>query len=160
LMSFTERIQSPEDLKHVKGEMPVNFLYTAGIAGERFLREIKENAKILGVRCRKCHIVHVPPKIYCERCFERLGDWTELACEGQIETFTTCYFDADGNRLAEPEIFAVIRLRGANEGIIHKVQEIRDRDVHVGMEVKAVFREKKDRIGSVLDIAYFEPIAP
>ena len=159
MMSFTQRIQSAEDMKHVKGKMPVNFLYTAGVAGERFLREIKENAKILGVRCRKCDMVHVPPKIYCERCFERLGEWTELASEGQIETFTMCYFDADGNRLAEPEILAVIRLEGANEGIIHRVRKIRDQQVHVGMEVKAVFREKKDRVGSVLDIAYFEPFA-
>jgi len=159
-MSFTERIRSPEDVRHVKGEMPINFLYTAGIAGEKFLREIKENAKILGVRCRKCDIVHVPPKIYCERCFERLGDWTELESEGRIETFTTCYFDADGSRLAEPEIMAVIRLRGANEGIIHRVREIRDREIHVGIEVKAVFREKRDRMGSVLDITHFEPSAP
>jgi len=159
-MAFTEKIQSAKDMKHVEGEIPVNFLYTAGAAGERFLREIKENAKILGIRCRKCDMVHVPPKIYCERCFERLGEWVEVASEGQVEAFTTCYFDADGNRLAEPEILAVIRLRGANEGIIHRIRETCDRDVYIGMDVKAVFREKKDRVGSILDIAHFKPSTP
>lgn len=159
-MGFTERIRSLRDMKHVEGEIPVNFLYTAGIAGERFLREIKENAKILGIRCRKCGIVHVPPKTYCERCFERLTEWVDVASEGQVEAFTTCCLDPDGNRLVEPEILAVIRLRGANEGVIHRIREIRDRNVFVGMDVKAVFREKKDRVGSILDIAYFKPSTP
>jgi len=158
-MGLTEKIRSPRDMMHVEGEIPVNYLYTAGVAGERFLRELKENAKILGIRCGRCDTVHVPPKIYCERCFERLDGWVELTGEGQVEAFTICHFDSEGTRLAEPEILAVIRLRGANESIVHRIKETPAEGVYIGMNVKAVFREKKDRVGSILDIAHFKPYA-
>jgi len=158
-MGFTEKIQSPKDMKHLEGEIPVNYLYTVGVAGERFLREIKENAKILGVRCKKCNLVHLPPRTYCERCFEQLDEWVELANEGQVETFTVCHFDLDGNRLAKPDILAVVKLKGANGSIIHRIQETHDRDIYIGMTVEAVFRERKDRVGSILDIAFFRPPA-
>ena len=158
-MGLTERIRSPMDIVHLEGEIPVNYLYTAGVAGERFLREIKENAKILGIKCRRCNTVHIPPKIYCERCFERLDEWVELAGEGQVEAFTACHFDPDGSRLAEPEILAAIRLRGANESIVHRIEEVPAEGVHIGMNVKAVFREKKHRAGSILDIDHFKPSA-
>lgn len=159
-MGSTERIRSPMDMIHVEGEIPVNYLYTAGVAGERFLREIKENAKILGIKCRRCNTVHVPPKVYCERCFERLDEWVELTGEGQVEAFTTCHFDPDGSRLAEPEILAAIRLRGANESIVHRIKEVHAEGVYIGMKVKAAFKEKKDRVGSILDIDHFKPWAP
>jgi len=160
MMGLTEKIRSPKDMMHVQGEIPVNYLYTAGVAGEKFLRELKENAKILGIRCGRCDTVHVPPKTYCEQCFERLDEWVELTGEGQVEAFTVCHFDPDGNRLAEPEILAVIRLRGANESIVHRIKEAPSEGVYIGMNVKAVFREKKDRVGSILDIAHFKSYAP
>jgi len=159
-MGLTEKIRSPRDMIHVEGEIPVNYLYTAGVAGERFLREIKENAKILGTKCRRCNTVHVPPKIYCERCFERLDEWVELPSEGQVEAFTTCHFDPDGSRLAEPEILAAIRLRDADESIVHRIKEVHAEGVYIGMKVKAAFKEKKDRVGSVLDIDHFKLCAP
>jgi len=31
-------------------------------------------------------------------------------------------------------------------------------ELKIGMRVKAVFKEKKDREGSILDIKYFKPI--
>jgi len=156
-MGFAEKIQSPKDITHLEGEIPVNYLYTVGIAGERFLRELKENAKILGIRCSRCRLVHVPPRTYCEQCFERLRDWVELTSEGRIETFTICYFSADGNRLAEPEIIAAVKLNGATSAFVHRIRDANDRDIHIGMDVEAVFKEKGDRVGSFLDIAYFRP---
>lgn len=156
-MSFEDKIKSPKDMKHLEGEVPVNFLYTVGTAGEKFFREIKESAKILGIRCERCGLVYVPPRIYCERCFERLDDWLEVGNEGRVETFTICYFDADGNKLAKPQIMAVVKLKGAHGGIIHRIQEADGQDIRVGMNVKVVFKGSKDRAGSILDIAYFKP---
>jgi len=156
-MGFAEKIQSPKDIKHMEGEIPVNYLYTVGIAGERFLRELRDNAKILGIRCSRCKLVHVPPRTYCERCFERLHDWVELASEGTIETFTICYFSANGNRLAEPEIIASVKLNGATAGFIHRIRDTNDRDIRIGMNVEAVLKERGERVGSLLDIAYFRP---
>ena len=42
-MGSLEHIERVDQLGQWPGEMPVSFLYTAGVAGERFLRELKDS---------------------------------------------------------------------------------------------------------------------
>lgn len=156
-MGLTEKIRSAMDMKHLEGEMPVSYLYTAGNAGERFLRGIKEEGKILGAKCKKCGLIQLPPRIYCEQCFVPINEWVELKSEGRVEAFTTSHFDAEGSRLSEPEILAVVRFEGVEGGIIQRIRETGEQGVSIGMAVKAVLRERKNRVGSILDVAYFVP---
>ena len=130
--------------------------YTYGIAGERFFREIKDNAKITGTKCHKCNLIYVPPRIYCERCFEGLEEWCEIENKGEIHTYTISWVDLDGSRLEEPVILALVKFDGVYGGIVHKVEEISADNVKIGMKVSAVFKEKRE--GSILDIKYFKPI--
>ena len=130
--------------------------YTYGIAGERFFREIKDNAKITGTKCQKCNLIYVPPRIYCERCFEGLEEWCEIENKGEIYTYTISWVDLDGSRLEEPVILALVKFDGVYGGIVHKVEEVSADDVKIGMKVSAVFKEKRE--GSILDIKYFKPI--
>ena len=62
--------------------------YTYGIAGERFFLEIRDNGKLMGARCKKCHLLYMPPRIYCERCFSELEEWCEIEGKGRIHTYT------------------------------------------------------------------------
>jgi uncharacterized OB-fold protein len=130
--------------------------YTYGIAGERFFREIKDNAKITGAKCQKCNLIYVPPRIYCERCFEGLEEWCEIENKGEIHTYTISWVDLDGSRLEEPVILALVKFDGVYGGIVHKVEEVSADNVKIGMKVSAVFKEKRE--GSILDIKYFKPI--
>jgi uncharacterized OB-fold protein len=130
--------------------------YTYGIAGERFFREIKDNAKITGTKCQKCNLIYVPPRIYCERCFEGLEEWCEIENKGEIYTYTISWVDLDGSRLEEPVILALVKFDGIYGGIVHKVEEVSADNVKIGMKVAAVFKEKRE--GSILDIKYFKPI--
>jgi uncharacterized OB-fold protein len=130
--------------------------YTYGIAGERFFREIKDNAKITGAKCQKCNLIYVPPRIYCERCFEGLEEWCEIENKGEIHTYTISWVDLDGSRLKEPVILALVKFDGVYGGIVHKVEEVSADNVKIGMKVSAVFKEKRE--GSILDIKYFKPI--
>ena len=130
--------------------------YTYGIAGERFFREIKDNAKITGAKCQKCNLIYVPPRIYCERCFEGLEEWCEIENKGEIYTYTISWVDLDGSRLEEPVILALVKFDGVYGGIVHKVEEVSADNVKIGMKVSAVFKEKRE--GSILDIKYFKPI--
>jgi uncharacterized OB-fold protein len=43
-------------------------------------------------------------------------------------------------------------------GILHVVKRITPGKVRVGMPVRAVWKPKPKRIGSVTDLAYWEPI--
>ena len=129
--------------------------YTYGIAGERFFREIKDNAKITGTKCQNCNLIYLPPRIYCERCFEGLEEWCEIENKGEIYTYTVGWVDLDGARLGEPIILALVKFDGIYGGLVHKVAEISPEKVKIGMKVAAVYKEERE--GSILDIKYFKP---
>lgn len=157
-MGITEKINRNIDITSWKGKIPVNYIYTAGIAGEKFFREIKDNAKIVGTKCDKCNIIYVPPKIYCERCFARLENYIDVGTKGTIHTFTILHENLDGTKKEEPTIIAVVKIDGTDGGLIHWLGEIDSKDVKIGMHIKAVFKSKEKREGSILDIKYFKPI--
>lgn len=145
-------------IKTWQDEIPLYYVYTLGVAGERFFREIKENARIMGSRCRQCQLTYVPPKMYCERCFEDLKEWLEVGTKGQIHTFTIAHIGLDGIALKEPQILALIALDGAHGGLVHRIGGIDPSEVQIGMEVEAVFKARNRRKGSILDIRHFRPL--
>jgi len=143
--------------KPLHGEIPVYGQYTFGIAGERFFREIKDNGRIMGTRCEKCSLTYVPPRIYCERCFEGLKEWVAVPSTGTAHTYTIAHFDLDGAKLPEPAIIAMVQLDGVYGGLVHQLGEVRPEEVKIGMSVEVVFKDKAERVGSINDIAYFKP---
>lgn len=137
--------------------METDYIYTLGIAGERFFKEIKEAGRIMGTKCRRCGIVYVPPRIYCERCFERLEEWMDVGKTGKVHTFTLAYINIKGSKLKEPTIYAMIKLDGADGGLLHKLGEVDIEAVKINMRVEAVLRPAEERTGSITDIKYFKP---
>jgi len=150
-----EKITDPFCARHWIGDMEADYMYTLGVAGERFFKELKENGRIMGVKCPRCNIVYVPPKMYCEQCFSKLEEWVDVGKKGVVHTFTIATIDINGSRLKKPEIYAFIRFDGAHGGIIHKIGEVDT--VCIGMNVEAVFKLQNERKASINDIAYFKP---
>ena len=128
--------------------------YTYGLAGERFFREIKDNAKILGSRCQKCNLTYLPPRIYCERCFEEIKEWREIENKGEIYTYTIARVALDGSPLEEPIILALVKFDDVYGGLVQQLDEVSIDKVKIGMPVKVAFKEKKKRKGSILDISF------
>lgn len=157
-MALKERLNKPEQTKVWYGELPVQSLYTVGIAGEKFFRALKDEGKFLGTKCPKCELIYVPPKIYCERCFERLEDYIEVADCGTLESFTCIHIGLDGKTLKEPIFVGLVRLDGASTCLVHKLGEVKVEELCFGMRVCAVLKPKAKREGSINDILYFKPI--
>ena len=134
-------------------EMQVTNRYTYGVAGERFFRSIKEDAKILGTKCNKCERVYVPAALFCERCLDQLDEWVDVGTKGEIVTFTHLHVNIDGSPKLEPETFAFIKL--GDGGIIHRLVSPESLDIEIGMTAQAVFKPKTERVGSILDILHF-----
>jgi uncharacterized OB-fold protein len=157
-MALIERYQRTPDITYWQGQIPMNYVYTVGRAGEKFFRELIKG-KIFGARCDGCNLTYVPPRTYCERCFERLeGYYVDVGTRGAVHTFTQCYENYDETRKESPTIVAVVRIDGTQGGLVHRIGEVDFEDVHIGMPVKAVFKAKKDREGSILDIKHFKPV--
>jgi uncharacterized OB-fold protein len=152
-MTLLER--NPQAPNHWLGSLPVSSRYTAGVAGEKFFRAIKDEGKILGTYCSNCDITYIPGRIFCERCMAELDDWQDMGTKGEVFTFTLLFEDMDGAPIEEPIVVAFIRI--GDGGLIHQLGEIDLEELAIGTPVEAVFKPKSERQGSILDIRYFRP---
>ncbi len=150
-----EKITNPLKVRHWIGDMEADYVYTLGVAGERFFKELKDKGRIMGAKCPHCGIVFVPPRMYCEKCLATLEEWVDVGKEGKVYTFTIAIMDIDGSKLEKPVIYALIKFDGVDGGLIHKIGET-DK-VSIGMKVKAVLKPPKERKASINDIKYFKP---
>lgn len=145
-----------EEFSSWRGDMEADYVYTAGVAGERFLREIRDNERLMGTFCPHCDVIYLPPRIYCETCYRSLDEWEEVPNKGVVAVFTVAHVGADGNPLPRPEVWALVRFSGVRGGLFHRV-DLPPEAVEVGMEVEAVFSGEASR-GSITDIQHFKPI--
>lgn len=152
-----DKITNPFDIRHWLGDMEADYIYTLGVAGERFFKEIKENGRITGAECPRCNVIYVPPRMYCQKCFAELHKWVDVGTKGVIHTFTVATIDVDGKKLEKPAIYALIKFEGACGGLIHKIGDTNPDKVKIGMKVEAVFKPSHERKASINDIEHFKP---
>ncbi len=157
-MAITEKVDKLHHAIAWPGDMPITSRYTAGIAGEKFFRTIKEKGRFLGTRCPACDLVYVPATMFCERCFAELDEWVQVASRGTVFTYTVLYRDLDEKPLDPPAILAYVKLDGSDGGLVHYVSEVEPEALFIGMQVEAVFKDAAERQGSILDIAHFRPV--
>ncbi|MGA2110793.1 MAG: Zn-ribbon domain-containing OB-fold protein [Anaerolineales bacterium] len=155
-----DRLEHPTEARTWKGSIPVWHRYTAGIAGERFLRVLKEQGKIMGARCGACEVTYVPPRMYCERCLKPLPDasWKEVGPRGELVSFTRVYLDLDGEQLKTPRWVGLVRLEGASGVLLHYLQLPEGVPLRPGIQVEAVLKPAGERRGSILDIEHWKVV--
>lgn len=158
-MALLERHQRNIDNRYWNpGEsyFPVKNRYTAGVAGQRFFQELKDNGKICGTPCRNCGLTFVPARLYCERCFARLEEWVDVGTRGTLYACTALHVAMDGTPLENPSLIAAVRI--ADGIMVHRLGECEFKEVFPGMPVTAVLKPPEERRGGILDIAYFKPL--
>ena len=153
----TEKFLDPRKMAHWPGHMETDYIYTLGIAGEKFFLEMKENGRIFGAKCSSCGVVFVPPRLYCEKCFHKVNEWLNVGTQGIVHTFTVAHVGLDGAKLKDPTIYALIKFDNTEGGLIHKLSNIDPSKVEIGMPVVAVFKPQTERTGNINDIKYFKP---
>ena len=137
-------------------DMPYN--YHSGPYYGKYLQEIRDNKRLVGIKCPKCATVYVPPRIVCPDCFCTMDEFVPLSGEGTILAFTVVqipYTDPDtGSHKDLPYTGAYIALDGTACNVMHKLDEPDEKKIRPGMRVRAVFSDK--RIGDYnTDIMYF-----
>lgn len=146
-----------EYIKITSGEMEQPFEWSAGRYGSKFLTELRDNKRLLGIKCPECGIVYAIPRQVCRTCFVEMDDWVELSDKGTLTTFTVLGFgfiDPDtGVQKPVPYTCAFIRPDGADTMIAHFLDETDVDKIKIGMRVQAVFEEQ--RKGSLLDIKHY-----
>ncbi len=150
-MAPLERLTSVESLRSWTDQIPFHYEYTAGVAGERFLRGFKDG-RILASACEECGKRYVPPKMYCTDCFVEIRKYEEVGPAATVAALAESYVDFEGKALARPRTFAFVTFKGATGGLIHYAS---GKGLGVGSAVAPRFREKGKRTGTVLDIEEF-----
>ncbi len=141
----------------VEGKLALPYQYFAGKIGSKFIINLRDKKKILGIKCNKCNKVFIPPRQTCERCFSNLSEnWIELSNEGEITNFTIVRYNDKHLPRKAPFILAMIKLGGADTPMPHIVEGIAPEKVFVGMKVKAIF--SNEPTNTILDIDHFEPL--
>ncbi len=135
------------------------YAWSTGESIGRFLAELREG-RLVGRRCDECERVYFPPLSFCRECFVRTGEFVRLEETGTLETYSASYLDTDARRLETPILVGVISIDGASEkmGFMHYLGEVEEKDLAIGMKVKAVWKPAKEREGAITDLRYFKPV--
>jgi uncharacterized OB-fold protein len=145
-------------IPHIEAKAPARYAWAAGVAMSRFLQELKKG-KIIARICRHCDRVLVPPRMFCERCYQPTVDWIFLPGTAVVETFSISYLDTNAARIQEPILVGTVAFDGAPPhcGIMHYFGDIKSEKLTIGLPVEPVWKPERERIGSILDIKYFRP---
>jgi uncharacterized OB-fold protein len=157
MATVTEKLEGM-DVWVYHGQIYIPNTYSAGAVGSRFLIELRDNKKIMGTRCPTCNLVYVPARSVCRDCYGELSEWVEVSQKGTLLTYTVTYQSNPIQPVSTPIAYGIVQLDGADTGFVHMLGEVDPEKLKVGTKVKAVFKSKKERQGSILDIKYFKPL--
>ncbi len=150
-----------ELLTHESGPIEYEFNWHMGPFWSKYLAAMRDEGKILGVKCPKCGTVYIPPRAVCGQCFVEPNEWVEVGPEGLLKGFTVVrfpYIDPNTGHLMKVPFTAVwITLDGADTRMMHFCNELDEHKMRVGMPMKAVFA-KKPRPTSIHAVDRFDII--
>ncbi|WDP84187.1 MAG: OB-fold domain-containing protein [Desulfobacter sp.] len=146
-----------EDCFTIDGKLALPYQYFAGRTSSRFIISIRDDKKIMGLKCNTCDKVFVPPRSSCEVCFEDISEnWVELSNTGVVEGFTIVRYEEPHQPVKPPYITALIKLDGADTSFAHIVKGMPLSQMKKGLRVEAMFAKKTT--GTIMDIDHFRPI--
>lgn len=152
--------QKEERLTITSGAAEQPFEWSVGRYSSKFLAELRDHKRIVGIRCPSCKKVFVPPRQVCGDCFVPMNEIVELGSKGTLGTFTVLSFGfvdpSTGREKEVPYTWGFVRLDGADNTFIHFIEETDLAKLRMGMRVEAVFEE--ERHGQLLDIRHFRTI--
>jgi uncharacterized OB-fold protein len=146
----------PRDFRNVAarawhGDIPIGHKYTMGVAGEEFYKRLRDKGHITATLHEGNDTPSLPPRLYDTDTFARVEKWVKVGPGGTVDTFTV-YGEGDDRR-----VLALVRVDGADGGLVHWIGGCDADEVEIGMRVKAVVEPKSKRTGGLSDIRHFAP---
>lgn len=129
------------------------FRRTVGRVQSAFLTGLREQL-VLGIRTKDGRVL-CPPVEYDPVTSEELDELVELGTGGTVTTWSWEPVPRKGQPLDRPFAWALIRLDGADTGLLHAVDAGTPEAMSTGMRVR--LRWADERTGAIGDIACFEP---
>jgi uncharacterized protein len=156
-MPILEKIPQPSQARHWTDSIPLEYHYTAGVAGEEFRRELKEHGRFLASKCSKCKSTYVPTRMFCPSCFIEMKETRPLEGPWHVYSFTTVTRDRSGTKISSPMTIGLVKFEGAKGGMVHKLEADDPAKVTIGMKVVPILKSTAERTGALTDILAFKP---
>ena len=139
----------------LRAPLEIEFAYTRSLGPvlSRFMTALA-GRRILGARGADGR-VYAPPFEYDPVSSEPPGELIEVGPEGTVVSWSWMPEPLEGQPLAEPFAWALIRLDGADTAMLHAVDAGPAPAMRTGLRVRP--RWSASRVGSIRDIACFEP---
>ena len=158
-MPILEKLAQPGQARHWTDSIPLEFHYTAGVAGEEFRRELRDNGRFLVSKCSKCKSTYIPARMYCPSCFIEMKDQFPIDKPGYVYSFTSVNRDRSGVDMEFPITVGLMKFEGVKGGIVHLL-DVDDPDrVSIGMKVMPFLKNSSERTGAITDILSFKPVS-
>ena len=158
-MPILEKLIQPSEARHWPGSIPLEFHYTAGVAGEEFRRELRDNGRFLVSKCFKCKSTYVPARMYCPDCFIEMKDQFPIDKPGYVYSFTVVNRKRSGEESNSPITVGLVKFDGVKGGIVHLLDVDGPTEASIGTKVTHVLRDSSKRVGAITDILGFKPIS-
>jgi uncharacterized OB-fold protein len=155
-MPILEKIAQPSRARHWTDSIPLEYHYTAGVAGEEFRRELKEHGRLLASKCAKCKDTYVPARMFCPSCFVEMKETKTLEGSGYVYSYTTVHRDRSGNKSSWPVTIGLVKFEGAKGGIVHRLEADEAEKIAFGTKVTAIMKPPAERTGALTDIIAFK----
>jgi uncharacterized OB-fold protein len=121
-----------------------------------FLTGLRDG-RVVGIRAADGRVL-VPPVDYDPVTSEDLTELVDVADAGVVTTWSWNDTPLAGQPLDRPFAWALVRLDGADTGLLAAVDAGSAAAMSSGMRVRARWAEQ--RVGSIRDIVCFEPVLP
>ena len=149
-------MKEEEEAVILSAKILLPFSYSVGRTASKFFIELRDNKKIMGIKCPKCGRVIVPPRRYCGKCLVEADEWVEVGDKGTLVAYTVMYRSSPNLPKKNPFAYGIIRLDGADTNLVHIIGGVDLDKIKPGMRVQAVFKDERE--GNILDIDHFKPI--
>jgi uncharacterized OB-fold protein len=124
-ISRRDTMGEKESLVISSGEAKQPFNYAVGLYGSKFFQELRDNRRIMGIKCPECGKVYIPPRKVCGPCFVEMNEFVEVGPKGQIGTFTIlryAFIDPEtGEQKPVPYGYGFIKFDGADTLFQHYI---------------------------------------
>jgi uncharacterized protein len=139
----------------LSAQLNISFDYTRSLGPvlSEFMSALAQR-RILGSRSADGR-VHVPPAEYDPVTFSPPAELVEVGPGGTVLTWSWQPQPREGQPLAQPFAWALIKLDGADTGLLHAVDAGAADHMRTGMRVRP--RWAAERSGHIRDIECFEP---
>ena len=130
------------------------FSRTVGAVQSAFLTGLREGF-VLGVRGADGRVI-CPPVEYDPVTSDELTELVELPVTGTVTTWSWEPAPRPDQPLDHPFAWALVRMDGADTGLLHAVDAGSADAMRTGMAVRVRWRDERE--GAITDIACFEPV--